>query len=121
MKLLKITLRFIRRGLFCILLTYEAIFIFGSIITLKFGGPHGVISWYHHVFDTPYIDGKCVGDTCPFESDPSWLGRLGSARFWGVQLSYGIVTVLLGFPEWRSRKRKHGGIEKGKWASRLGI
>jgi hypothetical protein len=82
MKLLKIILRFTRRGLLCLLLTYEAIFIFGSIIALMFRGPSGVISWYHHVFDTPLIGGQCVGDTCTFESAPLYMGPPGSARFW---------------------------------------
>ena len=107
MKLPNAVLRFIRRGLLCLLVPYEAIFIFGSIITLMFGGPQGVASWYYHIFEAPLIGGKCVGGTCAFELAPSDLHRLGWARFWAIQFFYIILTVLFGALEWRLWKRKH--------------
>ncbi len=116
MKLLKIVLRFIRRGLLCPLLPYEAIFIFGSIITLLFWGPHGVGSWYYHVFGVPLIGGSCIGDTCTFELAPWDLHRLGWARFWAIQFLYVVVTVWLGSLEWRWRAENNSrerGTENG--------
>ena len=107
MRFLKIALRLIRLVLLFLLLPYEAIFIFGSVIALILGGPHGVASWYYHISEAPLTGGKCVGNSCVFELAPEDLHRLGWERFWAIQFFYVALAVWLGSLEWRWRKGKH--------------